>query len=168
MPQLIQSTCHKSTLVNNPKLIDLIRNIKPDLIIVNGTRIISAQIIKQIPQNMYNLHVGITPKYRGVHGGYWALVNGEPEHFGITLHQVDSGIDSGNVIAQKTGKISSKDHFLTYPVIQYCLGLDLLDEHIETLVQTPTPLPPLTNDSRLFYHPTIWTYLKHRWFSGIK
>ena len=41
------------------------------------------------------MHAGITPQYRGVHGGYWAVVNNDPEHCGVTIHFVDKGIDTG-------------------------------------------------------------------------
>ena len=43
-----------------------------------------------------NSHMGITPKYRGVHGAYWALVNEDPG-CGVTIHLVDNGIDTGGV-----------------------------------------------------------------------
>jgi methionyl-tRNA formyltransferase len=46
-----------------------------------------------------NMHGALVPSYRGMHGGTWALVNGERYH-GYTLHQVDSGIDSGPVYYQ--------------------------------------------------------------------
>ena len=42
-----------------------------------------------------NYHSGINPAYRGINGGYFALANGEPEHFGVTLHLVDLGVDTG-------------------------------------------------------------------------
>ncbi|WP_279341247.1 formyltransferase family protein [Geothrix mesophila] len=47
-----------------------------------------------------NLHSGITPKCRGQVGGYWALVNGDPDHAGVTVHLVDAGVDTGDVICQ--------------------------------------------------------------------
>jgi folate-dependent phosphoribosylglycinamide formyltransferase PurN len=53
-----------------------------------------------INSKFVNIHVGITPKYRGVHGTYWALVNNDVENSGVTVHFVDEGIDTGNIINQ--------------------------------------------------------------------
>jgi methionyl-tRNA formyltransferase len=39
-----------------------------------------------INSKFVNIHVGITPKYRGVHGTYWALVNNDVENSGVTVH----------------------------------------------------------------------------------
>jgi folate-dependent phosphoribosylglycinamide formyltransferase PurN len=72
-----------------------LKAINPDLVIVNGTRIISKKVLSSINSKFVNIHVGITPKYRGVHGTYWALVNNDVENSGVTVHFVDEGIDTG-------------------------------------------------------------------------
>src|SRR5680860_269084 len=61
------------TSVNADDCIAFLKKEKPDLIIVNGTRIIFKKVLNCIDTTFVNTHVGITPKYRGVHGGYWAL-----------------------------------------------------------------------------------------------
>ena len=159
----------KTDSVNHSATIELIKAAQPNFIIVNGTRIIKAGIISAIGQPIYNIHVGITPKYRGVHGGYHALANGDNQLFGTTLHKVDTGIDSGMIIAQKTGQISTDDNFATYPTLQYCYGLNLLETHLETLLSGEyKSAAPLTTESQLHYHPTIWRYFWTRWSKGIK
>ena len=49
----------------------------PDYVIVNGTSLLSRESIDTINRRVINIHVGITPEYRGAHGGFWALYNGE-------------------------------------------------------------------------------------------
>ena len=49
-----------------------------------------------------NMHGALVPEYRGIHGGTWAIINGEKYH-GFTIHIVDDGIDSGPILFQ--GKI---------------------------------------------------------------
>lgn len=155
--------------VNDGFSIELIKTSNPHYIFVNGTRIISKQVIDSINLPLINIHVGITPKYRGVHGGYWALYNNEPELFGTTLHLIDSGVDTGQIIGQVIGKITEKDSFSTYPIIQYCLGLNLIDRHIEAIkVNQYEPAVSLTQESQLFYHPGICTYLKAKQKRGIR
>ena len=146
--------------VHDLSLIDIINTEKPTLIFVNGTRILKQKLLQEINCPIVNIHVGITPKYRGVHGGYWALYNNEPNLFGVTLHYIDKGIDTGQIIAQQIIKVEKEDNFKTYPVLQYCAGINLIQENFEAILngETPTP-PPLTNESNLYYHPTIWNYI---------
>jgi folate-dependent phosphoribosylglycinamide formyltransferase PurN len=146
--------------VSNMHEVTHIHELAPDLVIINGTRILKQDFLAAIPCPIVNIHVGITPKYRGVHGGYWALRNGEPELFGVTLHLVDAGIDTGKVIAQKVCTPSKEDNFKTYPVLQYAEGIHLLKTHAENIAKSEIVLTtPLTEESQLWYHPTIWEYL---------
>jgi len=146
--------------INDKTVSKLINDSSPELIFVNGTRIISKQIIQSSNAKMVNIHVGITPKYRGVHGGYWAQYNKEPHLFGTTLHYIDSGIDTGDIIDQQIIKITNKDNFSTYPILQYCLGLVLIENNINTL-HDPKYKTSIVQESRLNYHPTIWEFLRN-------
>jgi len=146
--------------INDKSVIKLINDSSPELIFINGTRIISKQIIQSSNAKMINIHVGITPKYRGVHGGFWALYNKEPHLFGTTLHQIDSGIDTGSIIDQKIINVTKSDNFCTYPILQYCLGLKLIENNINTL-HDPKHKTSIVLESQLNYHPTIWEYLKN-------
>ena len=49
--------------------------------ILNGTRIVSKKVISSIGCLFINTHCGITPKYRGVHGGYWAIYNNDLNNY---------------------------------------------------------------------------------------
>lgn len=69
----------------------LMRMISPDIVVVNGTRIINEETINCLHVPMINMHMGITPRYRGVHGTYWALTQGDKEHCGVTIHVIDKG-----------------------------------------------------------------------------
>ncbi len=105
--------------VNNAKCISSLQKTNPEIVIVNGTRIISKKVLDSIPVKFINIHAGITPKYRNVHGAYWALVNNDQENCGVTVHEVDSGIDTGNIIYQKTIDVTRRDNFSTYPLLQF-------------------------------------------------
>ena len=59
--------------VNDQVFRDLIAEKRPDLVLVNGTRIISEQTLQHIHCPIINMHVANMPKYRGVHGVYWLL-----------------------------------------------------------------------------------------------
>ena len=100
-------------------------------VIVSGTRIISKKTLSIKEKYFINLHAGITPKYRGVHGAYWAFVNNDISNQGVTLHYVDPGVDTGKIIAQSKIETSENDNIITYPVIQLALGLDLIIKFLE-------------------------------------
>jgi folate-dependent phosphoribosylglycinamide formyltransferase PurN len=95
-----------------------------------------------------------------VHGGFWAVHHKDLNHFGVTLHLVDAGIDTGAVIAQRVITPTAEDNFKTYPILQYCHGLDLISENLESLLGGEIKtISPLTNESKLHYHPTLWEYV---------
>lgn len=149
--------------VHDPELIELIKTEKPDLICINGTRILKHNLLESITCPVINIHVGITPKYRGVHGGYWALYNNEPNLFGVTLHYVDKGIDTGTIIAQEVIETTEKDNYNTYPVLQYVNGVKLIQTHLTSIIDgSVSGVDALTKESRLHYHPTLWQYLSNK------
>lgn len=73
------------------------------------------QIFKPIILSRYkviNCHAGKLPFYRGRNILNWVLINDEKE-FGITVHYVDEGIDTGDIILQKTYPINDRDNYST-------------------------------------------------------
>lgn len=144
--------------VHSQRVMNQLKALKPELIVINGTRILKRDFIAATPCPIVNIHVGITPKYRGVHGGYWALYNNEQHLFGVTLHEVDQGIDSGEIIAQKILEATAEDNFKTYPILQYAGGIQCLRNYLEKKERNDQN-EQLTSTSSLWYHPTIWQYL---------
>lgn len=56
----------------------------------------------------YNFHLGLLPKYRGSGTYSWVIINGEKET-GITMHEIDAGIDTGRIIAVEKYPIGEND-----------------------------------------------------------
>lgn len=141
---------------------DLLRSIDPGLVLINGTRIISEKTIYATSCVMVNIHAGITPKYRGVHGGYWALRMKEPQLCGTSLHIIDQGVDTGSVLDQSIIHPTNRDSFTTYPLLQLGEGIRLLLTHIPNLLDGKiVTKTAMTNESKIWYHPTLWDYLTH-------
>lgn len=154
--------------INDDEVIDYVKECNADVIIVNGTRIIKKKIINGVNLPMVNIHVGITPKYRGVHGGYWALANKDKEHCGVTAHLIDSGIDTGGVISQRTIEVTKKDNFCTYPILQLKEGLVCIEDAMQQIKNKNIKIIKSNLESKLYYHPTITTYIYHRLLYGVK
>ena len=58
--------------------------------------------------NLYNFHFSLLPKYRGCHTNFLQIMNGEKKT-GVTLHLIDIGIDTGNIIDKISYKIKIND-----------------------------------------------------------
>ncbi len=155
--------------VNSAECLQLLKDSNPDVIIVNGTRIISKKILNAVTAPFINTHVGITPQYRGVHGAYWALSQNDPAHCGVTVHLVDAGIDTGNILYQKIIDPLPTDNFITYTYIQLGEGILLMKKALTAARDNslkPQAIPD--TDSKLWYHPTLWGYMYRRLVKGVK
>nr|WP_275976033.1 formyl transferase [Geothrix oryzisoli] len=146
--------------INGQEVVERLKQLSPESVVVNGTRILSREVLAAVPVPFINTHVGMTPRYRGVHGGYWALANGDPDHCGVTVHLVDPGIDTGGVLYQATIHPDRRDNFNTLPVRQLSAAIPLmraaLDDVKHHRIQTRTGVLP----SGLWSHPTLFQYLK--------
>lgn len=154
--------------INHLYVKELIASIAPDLVLVNGTRIISKKLLSAITCPVINMHTGITPQYRGVHGAYWALANHDLENCGVTVHLVDAGVDTGEVLYQAYIVPDNKDNFTTYPLKQLAAGIPLLLLAInDALTMQLKPFKP-SGKSGQWYHPTIWKYILLRLTKAIR
>ena len=89
-------------------------------------------IIQTPPLGTINCHAGKLPFYRGRNILNWALINDEKE-FGITVHHVDEGIDTGDIILQKCFPITDNDDYGTLLERAYQGCADLLVQAIEDI-----------------------------------
>lgn len=155
--------------VNSPECIAALQTLQPDVVVVNGTRIIAKRVLTSVPAPFINTHAGITPLYRGVHGGYWALANDDGAHCGVSVHLVDAGIDTGGIIAQALIRPGEEDTFATYPLLQLLAGLPLLKSAIRAALSGGVRLRPAPEGtSRLWSHPTLREYLTNRRRNGTR
>jgi methionyl-tRNA formyltransferase len=145
--------------VNSPECIALLRRLKPQVILVVGTRIISRSVLSAVAAPFINYHDGVTPKYRGIHGGYWAAAEGDLKNFGVTVHLVDAGIDTGDVLYQARLTPTANDNYATFPYLQLAAAMPLIEQAVEDALGGA--LKPLKVDlpSRLWSHPTLWGYV---------
>ena len=71
-----------------------------DFILSFGFRkIISENIIKKIKKPIFNIHLSYLPFNRGAHPNFWSFIESTPA--GVSIHKIDKGIDTGNVILRK-------------------------------------------------------------------
>ena len=94
---------------NEPSEVAAMRALAPDVVLVFGTEILRDEVIASFRGNLINLHLGLSPYYRGSGTNFWPLVNREPEYVGATIHYLDAGIDSGPIISHVRPEMRAAD-----------------------------------------------------------
>jgi methionyl-tRNA formyltransferase len=99
--------------VNSDEFISIIKKYNCDLFVsMSFDQIFKSKIINVPKFKTINCHAGKLPFYRGRSILNWVLINDEKE-FGITVHYVDEGIDTGDIILQKSFQITDQDNYKT-------------------------------------------------------
>jgi len=122
---------------NDQETQDLLINFNPDLLVLGGTRIIKPNILKIPKIATINSHPGLLPVLRGSASVGWALYKDLPQ--GATVHFIDPGIDTGDIIIKRELKIYRND---TYESINYRIGLlagRLMSEAISLIAKGNPP-----------------------------
>lgn len=124
---------------------------RPDLVIVAAFGMILGKWILDLPtRGCVNLHASLLPKYRGASPISAAILAGD-EVAGVTLMQMDRGLDTGDMLATSSIPIETNDttESLTPKLAE--VAAKLLDEHLSDILQgtiTPTPQPDSASETR--------------------
>jgi len=88
------------SLLTTKEQLQCIEDLQPDYIVSCGYRHIVPQSVLEIPaEGCLNLHPSFLPFNRGANPNVWSIVDDTPA--GVTLHYMDSGVDTGDIIAQQ-------------------------------------------------------------------
>ncbi len=153
-----QETIHIAS-VNDGSVAKILSDNDIALAFIVGGRMLSKATLNSIGCPILNFHAGFTPDYRGVNGGYWALIEGRPERFGGTVHNIDQGVDTGDVVDQFVCQPTPKDNLMTY---QHLISAGCADGCVKAIKATlENNITPFTPDgtSKQHYHPSIFFYL---------
>ena len=146
--------------LNSDEALAAIRALKPSAVFVASTGMLRAPLLEACACPVVNYHSGVNPAYRGINGGYFALANDEPEHFGVTLHLVDLGVDTGPILAVNRVPVAGNDNLQTYMTLMAARSQDLVAGTMaKVLSGEAKPLPPSTLPSNQYYAPTLGQYL---------
>jgi len=150
--------------INSIEVRSFISQREPDLLIVSGTSLLKSDLIDAISGKILNIHVGITPEYRGAHGGFWALYNGEPENIGVTVHLINPGIDTGPIVFQEAVAVDSGDTLRTIVYRQQKKGVELVLKSIDAFRKGEMEgYYKHGSPSKLYYSPGLTQYLGLRY-----
>ncbi|MGI9479666.1 MAG: formyl transferase [Hyphomicrobiaceae bacterium] len=153
--------------VNSARCRRALQLLAPRVVAVYGTRIISQRTLNAIDAPFINYHAGINPKYRGQHPAYWARVEGDDANAGVTVHLVDKGVDTGDVIYQAPVEFAASDTIATYQYVQLATGMALLARALKDALEGRLRTQRVHMTSKLWFPPTIWQYLWNGTVKGV-
>lgn len=95
--------------VKEPEAVETLRSYEADIfVVVAFGQILSEEILQMPKYGCVNIHASLLPKYRGAGPIQWAIINGEKET-GITIQQMDKGVDTGDILFQSVVPIDAKE-----------------------------------------------------------
>lgn len=119
--------------IKSQKVVDKIRSLNPELIVVVAYgKILPGELIDIPKLGCINVHASLLPKYRGAAPINWAVVNGE-EETGITTMLINEDLDAGDMLLKEFVRIEDSDTAITLHDRLCPLGAKLLLETIEGL-----------------------------------
>jgi methionyl-tRNA formyltransferase len=95
--------------VNNADIFEIVTSIDPDYIILFGTAIVRNHLLSSYEGRVINMHLGLSPYYRGSGTNFWPLANREPQCVGVTIHFATPKVDAGDILAQVRPNVTNAD-----------------------------------------------------------
>jgi len=130
--------------INEDKVTAFISKFKPDVMAVQGTSIIKEPILSMFPKGIINIHGGL-PKYRGTWPMFWALYYEDFDYLKASLHFIDPGIDTGDIIMERKLELEPDDDHHTLRAKYLVEGTYLMVEALRIL-ERGEELPRLPQD----------------------
>lgn len=96
--------------INSSQVVKSIEKVTADYIILFGTSIIKDQLLEKYSRKIINLHLGLSPYYRGSATNLFPYFFGEPECIGGTIHLATAEVDKGEILHQFRPDISPDDN----------------------------------------------------------
>jgi methionyl-tRNA formyltransferase len=102
------SCAFEASRLADPPTIEAIKALRPDIgVSVSFGYILRREVLELFPAGCVNLHPALLPWNRGAHPNVWSIIEGTPA--GVTLHYVDEGVDTGDIIDQREVRVAAED-----------------------------------------------------------
>jgi methionyl-tRNA formyltransferase len=138
--------------VRRPEVVELLRTMAPEAMVVVGYgQIIPKAILDIPPLGIVNVHASLLPKFRGAAPIQWAIARGETST-GVTTMRINEGLDTGDMLLKWETAIGPEENALDLGQRLAVAGADLL---VRTLAELPAIRPERQDDSQATYAPIL-------------
>ena len=141
--------------LKDPEAVEWVREQTPDLLVLAFvTDFVPKEMIETAAHGGINYHPSLLPKYRGGSAMNWAIISGEKET-GVTIHQINEGVDTGPVIIQERVAIDADDTLKSlYFQKLYPLGIRMVADAVR-LIREGKASPKNQDHSLGSFQPVI-------------
>jgi len=115
--------------LNSNDTVAFLQSQRVDAVAIYGTSMIKPPLWDAFANRMINMHLGLSPYYRGTATNFYPLVNEEPQYVGATIHMIDAGIDSGPILHHARPDITADD-------MPHTVGCKAILAGIETVIRS--------------------------------
>lgn len=128
--------------VRDPGFVEIISELKPDVIVVVAFgQILPKALLDIPPHGCINVHASLLPRYRGAAPLNWCIINGEAET-GVTTMLMDVGLDTGDILLVRKTSLDENEDIQSLHDRMSAMGADLLAETLDRLMAGDiVPLP---------------------------
>lgn len=138
--------------VRRPEVVEEIRALQPEVMVVVGYGQIIPQTILDIPPHgIINVHASLLPKYRGAAPIQWAIARGETRT-GVTTMRIDAGLDTGDMLLKEETEIGQEETAVELSARLAPMGAGLLER---TLAKLSTIKPEKQDDLQATLAPIL-------------
>jgi folate-dependent phosphoribosylglycinamide formyltransferase PurN len=95
--------------LNDSIVVEGIKKAKPDLVVFTGGGLIRQDILENSGAGILNCHMGVLPHYRGMDVIEWPILENNPQEIGMTVHFMDKGVDTGDILRVRKVEIASNE-----------------------------------------------------------
>lgn len=133
---------------SSPEIEHFLQASEADVVLLFGCSIIKEPLLQLYKGRIINMHLGLSPYYRGSSTNFWPLVDDCPECVGVTIHHASNKVDGGNILLQARPDVGNEDtnHDLG------CKSIIAGTRLFITIIQHGMPIPagiPQTSSGRL-------------------
>lgn len=97
------------TTLNDAGVVARLKEIQPDLVVFTGGGLIRREVLENAGAGVLNCHSGILPLYRGMDVVEWPILDGRLDQIGMTVHFMDAGVDTGDILRVRKVKIKKEE-----------------------------------------------------------
>jgi methionyl-tRNA formyltransferase len=138
--------------VRRPEVVEQLRELAPDAMVVVGYgQIIPKAILDIPPHGIINVHASLLPKYRGAAPIQWAIARGETRT-GVTTMRINEGLDTGDMLLKWETEIGPDENAVELGARLAEAGADLL---VRTLAELAAIQPQPQDDAQATYAPIL-------------